>query len=105
MTAAIVNDMQASAKVYECATPSFQACECARHRTSMGQERPELYCPVAVLNFTTSSAGTRPRFLTSMPWALAHSRTSVVFRAFGCALRPLRAGRLALALTRRPAAT
>jgi hypothetical protein len=33
--------------------------------------------------------------------ALAHSRTSVVFRAFGCALRPLRAGPLVLARTRR----
>jgi hypothetical protein len=39
-----------------------------------------------------------------MPWALAHSRTSVVFRAFGCALRPLRAGRLVLTPARRPAA-
>ena len=36
---------------------------------------------------------------------LAHSRTSVVFRAFGCALCPLRAGCLVLARTRRPAAT
>ena len=50
------------------------------------------YRVAAALNFTTSSAGTRPRSFTSMPCALAHSRTSVVFRAFGCALRPLRAG-------------
>ena len=34
--------------------------------------------PVAALNLTTSSAGTRPRSFTSRPWALAHSRTSVV---------------------------
>ena len=35
------------------------------------------YCVVAALNFTTSSAGIRPRSLTSMPWLLAQSRTSV----------------------------
>ena len=34
---------------------------------------------MAALNLTTSSAGTRPRSFTSMPCALAHSRTSVVF--------------------------
>jgi hypothetical protein len=32
------------------------------------------YCLVAALNSTTSSAGTRPRSLTSMPCALAHPR-------------------------------
>jgi hypothetical protein len=36
------------------------------------------YFPVAALNLATRSAGIRPRSLTSMPWALAHSRTSVV---------------------------
>jgi hypothetical protein len=56
-----------------------------------GHLRP--YFPVAALNLTTSSAGTRPRSLTSMPWVLAHSRTSVVFSPFVGALRPLRAGR------------
>jgi hypothetical protein len=35
--------------------------------------------PVAALNLTTTSAGTRPRSFTSMPCALAHSRTSAVF--------------------------
>ncbi len=34
---------------------------------------------VADLNLTIRSAGTRPRSFTSMPCALAHSRTSVVF--------------------------
>ena len=34
-----------------------------------------------------------------MPWVLAHSRTSVVFRALGCALRPLRDDWLVLART------
>ena len=36
-----------------------------------------LYFSVAARNLTISSAGTRPRSLTSMPCALAHSRTSV----------------------------
>ena len=53
--------------------------------------RPGFYGAIAALNLTTSSAGIRPRSLTSMPWALAHSRTSVVFGAFaapcvGCGL-------------------
>ena len=51
------------------------------------------YFPVAALNLTASSAGTRPRSLTSMPWALAYSRTSVVFGPLVGALRPLRGGR------------
>ena len=38
-----------------------------------------------------------------MPWALAHSRTSVVFTPLADALRPARAGRRAGASTRRPA--
>jgi hypothetical protein len=67
--------------------------------------RPGFYGAIAALNLTTSSAGIRPRSLTSIPWALAHSRTSVVFRAFGCALRPLRDDWLVLARTRRTAAT
>ena len=67
--------------------------------------RPGFYGAIAALNLATSSAGIRPRSLTSIPWALAHSRTSVVFRAFGCALRPLRDDWLVLARTRRPAAT
>src|ERR1700685_1832087 len=46
--------------------------------------------PVADLNLTTSSAGIRPRSFTSMPCALAHSRTSVVFRPLAEALRPAR---------------
>jgi hypothetical protein len=63
------------------------------------------YCPVAALNFTTRSAGTRPRSFTSMPWALAHSRTSVVFSPLAGARRPVRAGLRAAPLTRRPALT
>jgi site-specific recombinase XerD len=63
------------------------------------------YCPVAALNFTTSSAGTRPRSLTSMPWALAHSRTSPVFSPLAAARRPVRAGRRAAPLARRAALT
>jgi hypothetical protein len=50
------------------------------------------YCPVAAWNLTTSSAGTRPRSLTSMPCALAHSRTSVLSGPDFGVLRPLRAG-------------
>jgi hypothetical protein len=42
----------------------------------------------------------RPRSFTSMPWALAHSRTSVVFRVFADPLLPLRA---AFSLARTPA--
>jgi hypothetical protein len=61
------------------------------------------YCAVAALNLTTSSAGTRPRSLTSMPWALAHSRTSVVFSPLAGARRPVRAGRRAAPLARRAA--
>jgi len=63
------------------------------------------YCAVAALNLTTSSAGTRPRSFTSMPWALAHSRTSVVFSPVAVARRPLRAGRRAAPLARRAAPT
>jgi hypothetical protein len=63
------------------------------------------YCPVAALNLTTSSAGTRPRSFTSMPWALAHSRTSVVFSPLGAGRRPVRAGRRAAPLARRAALT
>ena len=45
---------------------------------------------------TTRSAGTRPRSFTSMPCALAHSRTSVVFRPFADLRLPPRAGLRAL---------
>ena len=51
------------------------------------------YCLVAALNRATSSAGTRPRSFTSMPCALAHSRTSVLSTPSARALRPLRPGR------------
>jgi hypothetical protein len=44
---------------------------------------------------TTSSAGARPRSFTSMPCALAHSRTSVLSTPSARALRPLRVGRRA----------
>src|SRR5579871_3366402 len=64
-----------------------------------------IYCAVAALNLTTSSAGTRPRSFTSMPWALAHSRTSVVFSPLTGARRPVRAGCRAAPLTRRAAPT
>ena len=70
--------------------------------TSIGT--PPFYFSGA-LNFIISSAGTRPRSLTSMPCALAHSRTSVVFSPFACGLRPVREGRRALPLTRRAAPT
>jgi hypothetical protein len=66
---------------------------------------PGCYFSVAALNLIMSSAGTRPRSLTSMPCALAHSRTSVVFSPFACALRPVWDGRRALPLTRRAALT
>ena len=55
-----------------------------------GRDEAVLYCPIAALNFTTSSAGTRPRSLTSMPWDLAHSRTAVESVPLALAgLRPL----------------
>ena len=52
------------------------------HNVGFSNETPAhsqvvLYWPVADLNLTTSSAGTRPRSLTSMSWDLAHSRTAV----------------------------
>ena len=47
------------------------------------------YRVAAALNLTTSSAGTRPRSFTSMPCALAHSRTSVLSTPSARALRPL----------------
>jgi len=70
-------------------TPDTRA-DHARPHTALPARRQQLSLPsaavgrppywlVAALNFTTSSAGTRPRSFTSMPWALAHSRTSVVF--------------------------
>ena len=62
-----------------------------------------LYFPVASLNLATSSAGTRPRSFTSMPWALAHSRTSVVFGSPAAGLRAPRAGRRAAPPARRAA--
>jgi hypothetical protein len=51
---------------------------CVRHCCLTSDGCCGLYWPVAALNLTTSSAGTRPRSFTSMPCALAHSRTSVV---------------------------
>jgi hypothetical protein len=54
---------------------------------------PRTYWLVAALNLRTSSAGTRPRSFTSMPCALAHSRTSVVFNPLAGPLRSPRAGR------------
>lgn len=45
-----------------------------------------LYFAEAALNLATSSAGIRPRSLTSIPCALAHSRTSVVFGPLDWAL-------------------
>jgi hypothetical protein len=44
----------------------------------MARRPPGPYCLVAALNRATSSLGTRPRSFTSIPWALAHSRTSVL---------------------------
>ena len=57
------------------------------------RERPGSYFSVAALNLMTSSAGTRPRSFTSMPCALAHSRTSVVYSPLARAPRLPRAGR------------
>jgi hypothetical protein len=36
------------------------------------------YCPAASRYLDTTSAGTRPRSLISMPWSLAHARTAWV---------------------------
>jgi hypothetical protein len=56
--------------------------------------KPVLYCAVAALNLTISSAGTRPRSLTSMPWDFAHSRTAVESVPLAlAALCPFRPGR------------
>ena len=52
------------------------------------------YPAVAALNLGASSAGSRPRSFTSVPCALARSRTSVGFSPLTDALRPARAGRL-----------
>src|SRR5690242_1117756 len=49
--------------------------------------------PVAARNLVIRSAGTRPRSLTSRPFALAQSRTSVVFSPFAVALPGALAGR------------
>jgi hypothetical protein len=63
------------------------------------------YRVVAALNLTTSSAGTRPRSFTSMPCALAHSRTSVLSIPSARARRLLRADRRAPSPARRAAAS
>lgn len=73
-----------------------------------GQAReayPGIRFAVAALNLTTNSAGTRPRSFTSMPCALAHSRTSVVFSVLTDPVRPARAGRREPPLIRRAALT
>ena len=49
-----------------------------------------IYWLVAALNLATSSAGTRPRSFTSTRWALAHSRTCVVFSSLAGPRRPPR---------------
>jgi hypothetical protein len=69
-----------------------------------GRERPGPYCAVAALNLATSSAGTRPRSFTSMPCALAHSRT-LVLSTPSAALRPPWAGRRVPSPARRAACT
>jgi hypothetical protein len=92
------------------ATPRYQACvmqlsELRRRRRSSvnrqksechspsGREHPRPYCPVAALNLAASSAGIRPRSFTSMPCALAHSRTSVLSTPLAGVLRLPRDGR------------
>ena len=47
---------------------------CVSRSSLGGRECPGLDCAVVASNFTTSSAGTRPTALTSMPCVLAHSR-------------------------------
>lgn len=61
--------------------------------------------PVAALNFTASSVGIRPRSLTSVPCALAHSRICVVSGLLAVSLRPLRVARREVPLTRRSVLT
>jgi hypothetical protein len=78
---------------------------CVRHSSPGDRERPGPYCPVAALNLATSSAGTRPRSLTAMPCALAHSRTSVLSTPPDGALPLPRAGRRAPPPARRAART
>src|SRR5579863_9990787 len=76
--------------------PRLIACfdsDTRAHKVGFSNEVPTrsevvLYWAFAALNLTTSSAGTRPRSLTSMPWDLAHSRTS---EGFGPLLGLLRA--------------
>lgn len=60
------------------------------------------YFPVAALNWAMSSAGIRPRSLTSRPWLLAQSRTWVLSAPAAAGLRWLRAERRA-PVTRRAA--
>jgi len=50
------------------------------------------YCPVASRYLATTSAGTRPRSLMSIPRSLAQARTAVVSMATALR-RPLRAAR------------
>jgi len=52
------------------------------------------YVAMAAFNLATNSARTRPRSFTSMPCALAHSRTAVGFSRLTDALLPSRADRL-----------
>jgi hypothetical protein len=52
------------------------------------------YVAMAAFNLATNSARTRPRSFTSMPRALAHSRTAVGFSRLTDALLPSRADRL-----------
>jgi hypothetical protein len=52
---------------------------------------PHLYLPVAARYFAITSLGIRPRSLTSMPSALAHSRISVLLIPSTAVFRPLRA--------------
>jgi hypothetical protein len=78
---------------------------CAYNGVSQAQKAFFLYLVVAALNLTTSSAGTLPRSFTSMPCALAHSRTSVGLSPFAAPRRPARTGRRELPLTRRAAPT
>jgi hypothetical protein len=67
-----------------------------------GSHSAGLDFPVAALNLATRSAGIRPRSLTSMPWALAHSRTSVVPGRAAEALRAPPAELLVPSRARRP---
>jgi hypothetical protein len=85
--------------------PGGGGCRSSHRSTARASHARPFTDPRAALNFMTTSAGTRPRSLTSMPWDLAHTRTAVEPAGPSPALRPLRPGRREPAGARRAEST